>query len=753
MSIIYKKLFGKLKENFQTSTVNAPIKVINNDDIVEVYIGNNFYAALLSGGKIYVWGNNNNIPYATINNLINIVSISCGNNHIVLLDNNGIVSVYGDNSFKQLNIVQNISSVVAISANDDYSLALLNNGSVVGWGYNNKGQINIPFSLINIINISAGNNHCLALNNNGMVIGWGDNTYGQINIPNGNYIAIAAGDSFSLLLKNDRTVILIGDNKNGQLTIPNGLTNIISIAAGSSHALALNNNNRIIAWGNNNNNQLNIAENLYNVVSISAGYNTSLAVDKFINTTSSQSITTTTTPTTTTSSTYSSSGNTTPTTTPTTTTPTTTPTTTTTTTTTPMATTTTTTTTPTTTPTTTTPTTIPTTTTTTTPMTTPKLTLPINTNLLLNPSFELFNITIPSTQQNGYANDLIAWSNGGTNNSGYKINSYYPSILYASGNSHAWISNQGYLTQIINANLIQGYYEISIKLLKQTLNSSTDFYDFFLIFGYYDVLYNLPIQLTYNRFIITTNDIIGDSYRIYHNQIDDSLNSKYMFIKIFNNHSIMIELDDCSLIYSPSVITPPPPLTTTSTMSSTTTSTMSSTTTTTPAPRNLLPIMTNLLINPNFELFNKVIPSTANSGLDTDTIGWVANTMGVCYWRRNSFHKVINAEGSFHMMINAGNNQIEQITKYNIYPGIYIFYINVIRIEPTETYPLRIILFAKSNTNIIILRTISINIQNPMEFAPNTRSITTTLSTEYPSSYNLGIRIINPSPLKNYTYS
>jgi alpha-tubulin suppressor-like RCC1 family protein len=302
MSIIYKKLFSKLKETFEVSTTVAPVKIINNNNVIEVAIGNKFYVALLSGGTIYSWGDNPNIPYNIINNLTNILSVSCGENHLIILDNTGQVSAYGDNTFRQLNIVQGLSNVIAISANNNYSLALINTGKVVGWGENNYGQLNIPFNLINVIKISAGYTHCLALDSNKVVTGWGSNSNKQLIIPNFNYdfnyIDISAGDGFSLLLKNDTKVSLIGDNKNGLLNVPADLSNVISISAGSSHALALNNNNRIIAWGNNNNNQLNVAQNLYNVISISAGFNESVAIDKFTQPTSTSTTSSTTTTTT-----------------------------------------------------------------------------------------------------------------------------------------------------------------------------------------------------------------------------------------------------------------------------------------------------------------------------------------------------------------------------------------------------------------------------------------------------------------------
>jgi hypothetical protein len=301
MSIIYKKLFSNLKETFQiseTSTTIAPIKIINNNNVIRVSIGNNFYVALLSGGGVYAWGSNTNIPYNILNSLTNVLSIACGENHLIILNIDGTVSAYGNNNFRQLNIVQGLSNVIAIVANNNYSLALLNSGQVVGWGENNYGQLNIPYHLINIIKISAGYTHCLALNNGGIVMGWGDNTYGQLNISNNNlnnnYIDIAAGNGFSLLLKSDNTVDLIGDNKNGLLNIPNGLSNIISIAAGLSHILVLNNNNRFITWGDNNKKQLNINKNLYNIKSISAGFNTSIVIETVITTTTTPAPTTTT---------------------------------------------------------------------------------------------------------------------------------------------------------------------------------------------------------------------------------------------------------------------------------------------------------------------------------------------------------------------------------------------------------------------------------------------------------------------------
>jgi hypothetical protein len=129
--------------------------------------------------------NNNTIE---IPNLTNVIDISAGKEFSLALLSGGIVTGWGNNDYGQVTIPPQITGgIIKISAGGYHSLALDENNNVIAWGRNDWGQTNVPndiqFSGL-VDNISAGYGHSIVSirtgpggNVSGQISGWGLNTY------------------------------------------------------------------------------------------------------------------------------------------------------------------------------------------------------------------------------------------------------------------------------------------------------------------------------------------------------------------------------------------------------------------------------------------------------------------------------------------------------------------------------------------------------------------------------------------------
>jgi len=154
--------------------------IINNENLntikdsvvkVEVLASNNVLA-LLNDGKITGWGNNQSgvlygkIDYvgdwsgSLVGKLTNIKDIKCKNNACLALINGGKITGWGNNEFGKI-----------------YGTDKYNNQSNIFTGLLTATKL---YSLTGITGIELGENHAVFFKNNGSLISWGDNTSGQV---------------------------------------------------------------------------------------------------------------------------------------------------------------------------------------------------------------------------------------------------------------------------------------------------------------------------------------------------------------------------------------------------------------------------------------------------------------------------------------------------------------------------------------------------------------------------------------------
>jgi alpha-tubulin suppressor-like RCC1 family protein len=259
--------FGQLGNG---STTDSPTPVAVSglaSGVVAIGAGNHHTCALISGGGVRCWGNNDTgqlgngsiagslTPVAVsglaMNGLAsNVVAISAGANHTCALANGGGVQCWGYNTNGQLGNSSTTSSptpvavsglasgVIAITAGASHTCALTIGGGVLCWGGNGSGQLGTggatdsptPVAVTGlasgVLAITAGFSHTCAVTSGGGVRCWGDNFFGQL----GN-----GGTTRSL------TPVAVSGLASG----------IDAITAGAYHTCAQTSGGGIQCWGNN----------------------------------------------------------------------------------------------------------------------------------------------------------------------------------------------------------------------------------------------------------------------------------------------------------------------------------------------------------------------------------------------------------------------------------------------------------------------------------------------------------------------
>jgi alpha-tubulin suppressor-like RCC1 family protein len=309
---------GDLGDGSTTSTP-LPTTVVNlPGSVTSIFSGFYFGCALLSGGGVACWGNDDSgqlgngtfgqpqttpVSVLGLSNATSIPSSSRGA-HVCVLTSVGKVECWGENSFGELGdgSTTNRSTPVtvvegqgeypfAIATGGDHSCLLatyldapISNACLPGqcpqgfarcWGRNTFGQLgdgttddkHTPVPVVGgalYTAISGGANHTCALLADGRVQCWGFNFYGQL------------GDGTNM----DRVTPVTVQGLGGA---------VISLAAGSEHTCAIVSGGQVQCWGENDAGQLGDGTNttrltpvtvpgLTGVTAIGAGYQTTCAL-------------------------------------------------------------------------------------------------------------------------------------------------------------------------------------------------------------------------------------------------------------------------------------------------------------------------------------------------------------------------------------------------------------------------------------------------------------------------------------------
>lgn len=308
--------------NFDNQRVPIPIHAIV-DKIVSVATGSGHTLLLRSGGRLWVWGNNNkgqlgiddNRPqlYPVITNITNCIAVGAGKEHSMALKVDGTLWAWGDNTYGQLGNGSNIQENKAvriggatdrwtkISLGDNHTLAIKGDGTLWAWGDNSQGQLGLGNNMSqneptkvgtanNWIQIFAGADYSLALKSDGTLWAWGNNTYGQlgngsntpslspIQVGSGNtWINASAGNGHVVAIQSDGTLWAWGNNIHGQLGVGSntsqnapvqipGSDNWIGVSTGRNHSMAFKADGTLWAWGRNTFGQLGTDNNAsYNI--------------------------------------------------------------------------------------------------------------------------------------------------------------------------------------------------------------------------------------------------------------------------------------------------------------------------------------------------------------------------------------------------------------------------------------------------------------------------------------------------------
>ena len=287
------------------------VNVVNSDKAIasaKVENGDGFTVALRANGEVYSFGLNKsgqlginstedqNAP-VKIENSENIVDISTGKSHTLLLDNNGNVYTFGTNTNGQLGTGNTttykaptkieLNNVIKVVAKENTSFAITSDGKIYAWG---EGYTKSPKELevtssnnefTKVIDISK--NYFLAedgivrkLSDQSKIELSSDNSASNKNptIVNTRVVQISESNDMLVMLGEDGRVYTYGTNTYGELgdgttvsqnnlvsTIVkvedgNILENVKEVSAGYRYAVAVTTDNRVYTWGINSKMQL-----------------------------------------------------------------------------------------------------------------------------------------------------------------------------------------------------------------------------------------------------------------------------------------------------------------------------------------------------------------------------------------------------------------------------------------------------------------------------------------------------------------
>ena len=289
--------------------------------------------AILSGGRLVAWGNNDfgqlgvgaDTESTESRNIIltNIVAVSTNGYRTFAIERDGTLLGWGRNENGHLGRASSIypnrimSDIAQVVTGLSHTMVVTKDGSLLGWGENRYGQLGrgtvtdtvyetAMQIMYDVMQVSVGKNHTLAVRTDGTLWAWGANSHGQLLSQETDNSATPihimsdvarafAGDNESMAIKLDGTLWSWGqssyiraeseeENVYSPIEIMQGVQ---YVSFGGEHVLVLKQDGTLWAWGDNSFGQLGdgtrtshespvqVAEN---IVAISAGERHTLAV-------------------------------------------------------------------------------------------------------------------------------------------------------------------------------------------------------------------------------------------------------------------------------------------------------------------------------------------------------------------------------------------------------------------------------------------------------------------------------------------
>jgi hypothetical protein len=293
--------YGQLGNGAYPQEALVPVPVVNLTGATAAGEGYAHTCALLSGGTVQCWGDNqygqlgNGVATGTngpganapvmVSGLSGVTTIALGESHSCASLSDGTVKCWGDNAWGELGnggttnasspvLVPGLTGVTAVSASGVVTCALLANGGVDCWGsaVPSMGSRPTPVpGLATATTLSVGGGQSCSVLSGGSVACW-PNQSADAGAPTpiaglGTATAVSTGGGFACALLLDGTVACWGDNGFGELgngtstssavpvVIP-GLRGVTAVSAGGSYACAVVSDGGVDCWGDDGQGQL-----------------------------------------------------------------------------------------------------------------------------------------------------------------------------------------------------------------------------------------------------------------------------------------------------------------------------------------------------------------------------------------------------------------------------------------------------------------------------------------------------------------
>jgi len=151
------------------------------EKVVKIDGGYRHAVALTEGGRVLVWGFQEDGQGAVPKDLPKIKDIAAGSLQTMAIDSTGKLYSWGGDYTPRFELPSDLGEVQSIAA-FSASIAAMKDGSVKIWAINNKEMIP-PENVTDVIKVSVGIEHACGIRKNGSVVCWGNRSGLRLNVP------------------------------------------------------------------------------------------------------------------------------------------------------------------------------------------------------------------------------------------------------------------------------------------------------------------------------------------------------------------------------------------------------------------------------------------------------------------------------------------------------------------------------------------------------------------------------------------